>query len=128
MSDALVEVAAKAKHDLGKYIAFQCRWLPEDAGKEDWIQALRSDLVETRRGPDGSEGAVEIWARLKPSFASLGSDPDIHQIEGAMRRIEAGLPYLERGDLDVNALHTMAEDARCVATHLAALHRRLKGA
>jgi hypothetical protein len=126
MSDGLIESAAKAKHDLGKYIAFQSRWLPDDAGVEDWTQALRSDLMETRRGPDGSEGAVEIWARLKPDFATLQGDPDIHQIDGAMLRIGAGLPYLESGGLDLSALHTMAEDARCVATHLAALHRRLK--
>ena len=128
MSKPLLAWATEAKHDLGKYIAFQSRWLPPTATNQDWHQALRSDLLETRKGPKGTESAVEIWETLRVNFVSLVGDTDLQAVHVAMDRIQSELLGLKAGTLPDEALQALAQDARSVASHLSALHKRLREA
>ena len=126
MSDLLLDAAARAKHDLGKYIAFQTRWLPEGASHQEWTDALQADLVKTRRGPDGAESAVAIWERIRGDFGPLGKDDDIAGVDHAMGTIRQFMPALERGTITPDNAQVLAQASREVAQRLAALHRRLK--
>jgi hypothetical protein len=128
MSHPLFPLATQAKHDLGKYIAFQSRWLPESATNQDWHQALQSDLLQTRKGPKGVESAVEIWASLEAGFAPLADDEDIQSVQRAMDRIQGQLNDLQAGTMKAADLQALAQDAKQVATHLSALHKRLREA
>ena len=49
----LAEQLGRLKHDLGKYICFRQRWLPEDAPTDERREALVADLLQTRSGPSG---------------------------------------------------------------------------
>ena len=128
MTSTLLEAAERAKHDLGKYIAFQARWLPPSAERRDWQEGLVSDLLQTRRGPAGTEDAVTLWKRLRPSLAGLEQDPDLLQVEDAMKTIEEALDDLRTDCLSVEALQALGETAKLVAHHLSLLHKRLRGA
>lgn len=104
---ALREHLARLKHDLGKYVAFQQRWLGPDAGPESRRAALEADLLHTRRGPDGSVDALTVWADARPALvgqAELGGatidlshDPDIARLDGAMRAIAPLVEALRAG-------------------------------
>ena len=54
------EAAARLKHDLAKAIRFSA---PEvlEADTESLRARLRTDLLTTRRGPAGSQSAVEVF-------------------------------------------------------------------
>ena len=122
-----LEWATRAKHDLGKYIAFQSRWLPPDASAEEWLGALESDLLHTRKGPNGSEGAVELWRSLRGEQVGLESDPDFRKVELAMERIAEQLEGLRTGALTIPQMMSLAEETKTVASHLSKLHKRLRG-
>ena len=128
MDSGFLEAATRAKHDLGKYIAFQARWLPPGAAREEWQAGLVSDLLETRRGPSGTEDAVALWKRLKTDFAGLKNDPDVRAVDEAIERIEGRLSDLKEDRLSLADLQSLGETAKEVAQHLSALHKRLRGA
>ena len=73
------------RHDLGKYIQFEQRFLEEPVAEAALRQALRADLLATRRGAAGSEAAWQVWAQLRP--AGLDGDPDVAQIDAGMARL-----------------------------------------
>jgi len=128
MSDVLREAAARAKHDLGKYIAFQTRWLPESADHQEWTAALQADLLQTRRGPDGAESAVSIWERIRGEFGELEDDKDIARVEAAFGTIRTLMPALEGGEITSQDAQVLAQASLEVAGRLAALHKRLREA
>ena len=86
MSQELVEAAAAAKHDLGKYVAFQARWLAPDASDADRLEALQADVLHTRRSAEGSEDAPSLWRRLRPGLAALEADADLVAVDQAIGR------------------------------------------
>ncbi len=122
----LLEAAKAAKHDLGKYVAFEARWLPPEASRTDRLRALQADVLHTRRSAQASEGAVDLWGRLRPGLAALGDDPDLAAVDAAVAALAAHGPGLADGSLDGEALADCAAQARRIADHLAALHRRLR--
>ncbi|MCO4743199.1 MAG: hypothetical protein KC912_00320 [Proteobacteria bacterium] len=65
--------AARIKHDLGKYVAFQARWLPDDPADDELREALVADLLSTRRGPDGSMDALQVWDAFRAPL--VGDEP-----------------------------------------------------
>ena len=126
MPHPCLRAARDAKHDLGKYVAFQLRWLPPQAGAAELLEALRADVLETRRGPGGAESAPAIWARLRPGLEALGpGDPDLAAVDAAVAALAEAAPGIASGCLDEAALREAAERARAIAAHLAALVRRL---
>ncbi|TNE84436.1 MAG: hypothetical protein EP330_29935 [Deltaproteobacteria bacterium] len=65
--------AARIKHDLGKYVAFQVRWLDDDADDEELREALTADLLATRRGPEGQVDVLTVWAGFRAGL--VGEQP-----------------------------------------------------
>ena len=62
---ALAEHLDRVRHDLGRYVAFSVRGLEPGASFADRTDALRSDLLATRRAPSGVIDAPTLWAELR---------------------------------------------------------------
>lgn len=115
----LFPVVEDLRHDLGKYIGFEASFLPPEPSPEALREALRADLLATRRGPRGVESAADIWTRLRPPL--LMGDPDVVAIEQAMGALFA--PAL---DGDESALRQLRDQAREVRRLCQSLSRRLR--
>ena len=122
------EHAARAKHDLGKYVAFQARWLGDDAEAGELLEALRQDVLATRRSDAETLSAPELWAQLRAPLAEHLADAELSPIDAGVARLSAAAPGLTAGSLSLAELHHVADDARVVARELAALTRRLRDA
>ena len=123
----LQEAVTRARHDLGRYIAFQIRWLPEEPDPKDLLEALQSDLLHTRRGPAGSEDAWTVWARVREGLVALGErDPQLMALESLMTEMETQKEALSSGQADVEALKNLFSMALEVADVLAALGARVE--
>lgn len=95
----LVEHVRRLRHDLGKYVSLQVRWLGDDPDPAALREALVQDLAHTRRGPDGSRTAPQVWAEFRSRLIeALPGNARVYAIESAMVQIEALLPHL--GALD----------------------------
>jgi hypothetical protein len=81
----LIRELRAIRHDLGRYICFEQRFLERKDDVLELRQALQSDLLSTRRTADGSETCFALWARLRP--AVLDDDPDIRVIDQAIADI-----------------------------------------
>lgn len=116
----LEEAAARARHDLGKYVAFQTRWTGVDAPPEALREALRADLLRTRSGPAGTADAATVWAELRGPLLPAGVDA----IDALVARLAA---YGARLDtLDPAGLREAATLALRLGDELKALHMRLR--
>lgn len=134
----LREHLVRLKHDLGKYIAFQVRWLPDDATATDRREALAADLLGTRRGPEGVRDAPSVWGEFRPSLvgevelpgggrADLSADPHFMAIDADMNAISALLPSLADGTATPAAVDSGIEAALRVAEAVRELHRSTRG-
>lgn len=103
------EAAERVRHDLGKYVHLEARWLDEDATTEELREALINDLRRTRRGPDGELDCCALWARLRPTVATL----DLGAIDHVAGALCVDLPHLDA--LDRSGLRGVAERARALA-------------
>ena len=111
------------RHDLGKYVTLQVRWSAGDpAALHD---ALRADLLATRRGPAGTSDAVEVWEGLAPELrgeralptgerVDLRGDVDFDALEDAMRSVRGTITALGAGRPDDALLQRGADAARTV--------------
>lgn len=105
----LREAADRVRHDLGKYVHLEARWLGEDANEVELREALLNDLTRTRRDPSGDEGCEAVWARLRPYVVSL----DTAEIDAIVIRLGSAARKLD--ELDHHLLRAVAEDARLLA-------------
>ena len=122
----LVEQLDAVRHDLGKYMAFETRFVGLDAPVSDLRRALAADLRATRRqrrgdGSEAVEAAWEVWRRLRPE--SLDGDPDIAVID-------QGIADLAAADLDgdEDTVRRMAELALRVSEATRRLSSRARSA
>ncbi len=129
--EALGEHIAHVRHDLGKYVAFQLRWLPPVPSDDELREALEADLARTRASDLRVESAPALWSRLREplvgaapladgSRIDMTRDPDLLVIDGAIRAFRALLPQLgtaPRRELEV---------AMAGALEVAAATRRLQ--
>ena len=99
------EAAQRVRHDLGKYVHLEARWLGEDADAGEYRDALRTDLLRTRRGPTGDEDCLSLWARLRPTVM----DFDLAEVDGRIAQIGVYLPLLDQ--LDLVGLRRLAREA-----------------
>lgn len=83
--ETLAERVGDLRHDLGKYICFETRFLAPDAETEVLRASLRADLLATRRRGQQIERASDLWARLRPT--ELEGDPDVLAIDWAMGQL-----------------------------------------
>jgi len=102
--EVLVEDLADIRHDLGKYVCFETRFVGVEAPEPTLREALQADLERTRcrrlaSGEALTETAWALWTRLRPEL--LHEDPDVLEIDGLLHRLEAadlaaGLPELRK--------------------------------
>ena len=81
----LVPALQDLQHDLGKYVCFETRFVGLEADLASLRQALRADLLATRRRGEQAEAAWQVWARLRP--AGLDDDPDVGAIDAAVEAL-----------------------------------------
>ena len=80
--EGLVERLSDIRHDLGKYITFEVRFLGPGPQQGDLREALRSDLYRTHQRGDVYLSAWEVWEKLRPLV--LEGDPDVVAIDEAL--------------------------------------------
>ena len=125
--EELCDLTAQLKHDLGKYVAFQSRWLDPASDIDELRAALIADLVETHRGPNGTRSSVEIWreqrATLEPVLvAVLGAQDAVWlEVVAGMARVERLVSELSSADL--GRLIQARDVALSLSDAIARLHR-----
>jgi len=135
---ALLEYVSRLKHDLGKYVRFQSRWLPEDADLQTRREALAADLLHTRRGPDGSVDAIAVWAEFAPGLSGgsevggcrfdLRDDPDVEAIFKGMQALGPVIEGLRGAQVDAVLVAEGERAAKSVAEAIRALVDRVRAA
>jgi hypothetical protein len=112
-----LEAALRARHDLGKYAAFQVRWIGADAPAPELREALRADLLHTQ----GERGVAAVWADLRPPLADAG----VEDIDAIVSTLADRAARLE--ELDEDELRATASLAMKLGDALKQLARRLAG-
>lgn len=115
------EILARARHDLGKYLHFEARWLPLSASADDLRAALASDLLRTRRGPAGTRSAAETWSELRPALESAAPEVALADVDARVRALAEAAARL--GSMSMPELREVAEMARRAADAVRALGR-----
>jgi hypothetical protein len=134
---AVLDHVSRLKHDLGKYVSLQVRWLEPGAELQERTEALRADLLSTRRGPSGEQDAVSLWEGFRPGLVGeadlaggcrvdLTGNAELERIEAAMAVVRAVVAELRGGSVSVNSIDEGAAAARDVADACKVLHRRLR--
>ncbi len=129
--ESLQEQLNALRHDLGKYLVFQLRWLPPEPTDDELREALEADLARTRTSGDLVESGPALWARLRPvlvgerslldgSRVDLGQDPDLLVIDRCMLEIQRLLPVLR------SAPRTALEGGQRAALEVSSATRRLQ--
>lgn len=121
---ALLEAAQDARHDLGKYICMNQRWLEEDAPHAQGVEALQADLLRTQSGPAGDRSAFELWMELGPPLH--GSGPEVSTVDAALGRLAAHRSAIEAGQVSAETLAACTADCKAIAAALKTLTRRLQ--
>lgn len=128
--DSRVELLAALKHDLGKYVAWMSVNLDDAAWGlpvgEPLLQALRADLLATKRGSEGARAAWEVWAAHTEGLVRPLTDPGLLQVEAAVQVLAAAGPALATGDLQSLApqLSGIRRAQQTIRRTLAQLHRQ----
>lgn len=128
---SLRERVAALKHDLGKYVAWTSANLEEDAWtgpvEERLLDALRGDLLETRKRGEDAETAWDVWARLTDDLPRPLSIDELAVVEEAVGTLRAAEPALRAGDrAAVAKLRGEVREAQMrIRQQLSALNRRL---
>lgn len=112
--DELTEDLSDLRHDLGKYITFEVRFLGADPETEALRAALRADVLQTHKRGDEHATAWQVWARMRPAL--LEGDPDV-------ARIEESLAALAR--VNLTGSRAELEEAAALAGEVAAATRSL---
>jgi hypothetical protein len=115
------EILARARHDLGKYVHFEARWLAESASEADLREALAADLLRTRRGPGGTQSAATTWAELRAGLVAEAPDVALEGVDAGVRELAEAAARLE--SMELAELRELAERARQVADAVRGLGR-----
>lgn len=132
---ALREHIERSRHDLGKYISFQARNLPDPPSDQELREALVADLRETRRSGANLTDAETLWGTLRPSLSGqaelpdgglvdLAGDPDFEALCRAMARVSAAIPLLHQASRA--ELGEARAQARLVSECLSSLSKRVR--
>lgn len=90
------DAVARIRHDLGKYVALQQRWLPPGATADERRAAVLADVLETRRSPRSTDDAVAVWAGLAEERAVLGDE--VREIDALVGELARTMEALRRGE------------------------------
>lgn len=114
---------ARARHDLGKYVCFETRWLGDDADEASLRSALQADLLHTRRSPSGDFDVAAVWADVRTDIiagaAADGAGPDLAAIDARVAALAALALRLDA--LSLAELRNVALAARSLAEAVRAL-------
>jgi hypothetical protein len=66
--DELMEWGLRLRHDVGKYITMQQRWLGDEASVNARCEALLADVLQTRRREAETEDLFALWAEFEAVF------------------------------------------------------------
>ncbi len=133
----LLDQVRRLKHDLGKYISLNTRWLPADARPQALREALRCDLLETRKADHRLENAWQIWERLGLPLLEAGTiagdesvarwqsllEPELARVATHMESIRQLIPLLDMAS--PGQLRRGAQAAIAVSRLLARLQKRI---
>lgn len=138
--EAVLALCERVKHDLGRYIALQQRWLGEDATEAEREAAVRADLLETRRSEQRTSSASEVWAGLRPQLfgeeavlaglcVDLSGDVDAETLRRVLLELEPEIACLaaDSGYRLGPRLGAVAAGCDQVAAAAASLVRRVRG-
>ena len=113
----LIEDLSDLRHDLGKYILFEVRFLGPTTDTEALRSALLADIEQTHKRGDDVSAAWEVWQRLRPDM--LAGDEDVERIETSLEALR---------QLDLSGPMAVLQEASRLAGEVAnatrALHRR----
>jgi hypothetical protein len=112
--EELTEDLSDLRHDLGKYITFEVRFLGSDPETEALRAALRTDILQTHKRGDVCATAWQVWERMRPT--QLAGDADVD-------RVEESLAALARVNLTGSRVEL--EEAAGLAGEVAAATRSL---
>lgn len=138
---ALAGVCEHLRHDLGRYIAMQSRFVSPSADASTRRTALCDDLLATRRGPSGTLDAARIFAPAAAVLSGcapivgdrvvdLRAVPQVARLFRAMRVVDDLIGELRAGVLsdaqldDAIASAIEASDAcRTLTRHVLSIAR-----
>jgi hypothetical protein len=134
---ALASHVTRLRHDLGKYVSMQVRWLGDNPSPDALRDAVVADLLTTRRGPAGVQTAQAVWAEFQPALVGarelvdgvhvdLSEDSDVRQLEHHMAIIAEVADRLQTGLADGDTIDRGAEAAQKVAEACRSLGRRVR--
>ncbi len=126
MSEELLRAAAAAKHDLGKYVAFELRWLPPEPSQQELLAALRRDLLRTRSSGEKTEDCTQVWARVRVGLETLPDPDELAQLDDVVASLGRALPALRTGELERADLNVLVFRAKRLSLMLSSLHKRLR--
>lgn len=126
----LLELVAALKHDLGKYVAWTSANL-DDASWEgpladELVDALRADLLETRKHGERREAAWEVWRGFEADLPEP-LEPELEKVRSAVGELERVGPALAADDRPAIAAEraTIRAAQQDIRAQLRSLHRRL---
>lgn len=128
--DVLIERVGAIKHDLGKYVAWTSANLDEGVWdgplRDELLDALRADLLETRKLSDRSEPAWAVWAAHRAALPEP-LEPELELVAAAVARLERLEPALRERDREAIAAArpTIRAAQQDIRKALLDLHRRL---
>lgn len=128
---SLRERVAALKHDLGKYVAWTSANLEEDQWtgpvEAGLVDALRGDVLETRKHGGKVEAAWDVWERLTADLDRPLEVPELAAVDEAVSSLRGAESALR--SRDVGALEDLRGDIRdaqqLIRQQLSSLHRRL---
>lgn len=133
---ALLLLCDRIKHDIGRYVTLQQRWLASDATDDERVEAIIADVLHTRRDELGSTDVVALWRGHAPALlgkialsarpVDLSADHDVASLEALMARLQQVIDAVRAGQL----FDARQASAICgqVAQHVNALSRRARAA
>lgn len=117
-TSSAAEALLRARHDLGKYVAFACRCVPEGASDTELREALEADLLRTRSTPPA--GCDAVWAGVRPELVAAGVE--VAALDAVVTELAARGRRL--ASLDRAALLDTVAAAIALGDTLRALHRQ----
>lgn len=134
---ALDAFLGRLKHDLGKYVSLQMRWLRTEASPKERQQALKADLLATRRGPQGTQDAVSVYGEFRPTLMGeeplgpgvvmdLSANPMVISLEAAMAEIADITELLANNVAGEDDIDRGAKAALTVSERCRDLYRRIR--
>lgn len=136
--NALEDHLSRLRHDLGKYVSLQVRWLGEGAPADELARALAADLLETRRGPNGTLDAHTVWGEFRPALVGeqaldggvrvdLSEDRDFAALDRAMDEVARVSAALRAGGADEATVASGVAAAGTVSGLCRRLWTRVRG-